>query len=207
MQQYDRYMAYVQAGSRWLLVTVVSGSESTLRVRVWRDLRKLGAVYLHSSVCLLPDQPAVAAALETLVQRVRDGGGRARVLHAQLLDPAEEAAIVAEQVADRDREYHEVIERTGAFVDEIAHETSRGNATYTEVEESEADLERFERWLASIAARDYFGAHRRADAEAALQRCRDLLEDFQLAAVASDTESPATDTDSQDRLGLVRGDG
>jgi hypothetical protein len=138
------------------------------------------------------------------VRRVRDGGGRARVFHTQLLDSAEEAAIVAEQVADRDREYNEVIERTGAFVDEIARETSRGNATYTEVEESEADLERFERWLASIAARDYFGATRRA--EAALQRCRDLLADSQLAVLAADTDSPPTETDGRGQLRLVKGD-
>lgn len=191
--------------AQWLLVTVVSGSEATLRVRVWRELRKLGAVYLHSSVCLLPDRPAVAATVEALVRRVHDGGGRARVLHTELLDPAEEAAIIAEQVADRDREYNEVVERTAAFVDEIAHESGRGNATYTEVEESEADLERFERWLASIAARDYFGATRRADTEAALQRCRDLLADFQLAALAADTESPA-ETDGHGQLRLVSGD-
>jgi uncharacterized protein YdbL (DUF1318 family) len=199
-------MTRVQAGSGWLLVTVVSGSEATLRVRVWRDLRKIGAVYLHNSVCLLPDQPAVAAALEILVRRVHDGGGRARVFHTQLLDSAEEAAIIAEQVADRDREYNEVIERTGAFVDEIARETSRGNATYTEVEEYEADLERFERWLASIAARDYFGATGRANAEAALRRCRDLLADFQLAVLAADAESLATETDGPGQLRLVRGD-
>ena len=201
---YGRYMT-LQGGSGWLLVTVVSGSEATLRVRVWRELRKLGAVYLHNSVCLLPDQPAVAAALEILVRRVRDGGGRARVLHTRLLDSAEEAAIIAEQVADRDREYSEVIERTGAFAEEIAGETNGGNATYTEVEESEADLERFERWLASIAARDYFGAAGRADAEAALQRCRDRLGDFQLAALAAETDSLATETDGQGELRLVKG--
>jgi hypothetical protein len=134
----------------WLLVTIVSGSDAALRVRVWRELRKLGAVYLHKSVCLLPDQPAVAATVQTLARRVREGGGQARVLHTQLSDPAEEAAIIAEQIADRDREYDEVIERTAAFVDEIALESNRGNATYTEVEESEADLERFERWFSSI---------------------------------------------------------
>ena len=187
----------------WLLVTVVSGSEAALRVRVWRELRKLGAVYLHSSVCLLPDRPAVAATVKALVRRVRQAGGRARVLHMQLSDPAEEAGIIAEQVADRDGEYTEVIERTQEFVDEIARESGRGNATYTEVEESEADLERFERWLASIAARDYFGASGRAGAEAAVQRCRDLLAEFQLAALAADTDSAAVVTESRSRLRLV----
>jgi hypothetical protein len=199
-------MTGVEVPVRWLLVTVVSGSEAALRVRVWRELRKLGAVYVHSSVCLLPDRPAVAATVEALVQRVRQGGGRARVLHTQLLDPAEEAAIIAEQVADRDGEYDEVIERTAAFVDEIALESARGNATYTEVEESEADLERFERWLTSVAARDYFGAGRRAGAEAAVQRCRDLLADFQLAALAADTDSLTVKTEPPSKLRLVGGE-
>jgi hypothetical protein len=189
-----------------LLVTIVSGSTAALRVRVWRELRKLGAVYLHNSVCLLPDRPAVAAIVRTLERRVRNGGGRARVLHLQLLDPAEEAAIIAEQVADRDREYNEVIERTVAFVDEIATESSRGNATYTEVEESETDLDRFERWHTSIVARDYFGASGRAGADAALQRCRDLLADFQLAALAADTESPAPGDRALKQMRLVTGD-
>lgn len=202
---YDRYMAEAEVGTRWLLVTIVSGSTAALRVRVWRELRKLGAVYLHNSVCLLPDRPAVAATVQMLVRRVRDGGGRARVLHLQLLDRAEEWAIIAEQVADRDREYNEVIERTVAFVDEIATESSRGNATYTEVEESEADLDRFERWLASIVARDYFGAPGRAGADAAVERCRDLLADFQLAALAADTESPAPETERQNKMRLAMG--
>ena len=201
---YDRYMTEAGGGARWLLVTIVSGSTAALRVRVWRELRKLGAVYLHNSVCLLPDRPAVAATVQMLVRRVRDGGGRARVLHTRLLDPAEESAIIAEQIADRDREYHEVVERTVAFLDEIATESSRGNATYTEVEESEADLDRFERWLASIVARDYFGATGRAGADAAVQRCRDLLADFQLAALAADTESP--ETEPGNKMRLVRGD-
>ncbi len=197
-------MPDLQVPAGWLLVTIVSGSEAALRVRVWRELRKLGAVYLHGSVCLLPNQPVVAATVDALVRRVCDGGGRARVLHAQLLDPTEESAIIAEQVADRDREYSEVIERTAAFVEEIALESSRGNATYTEVEESEADLERFERWLASISARDYFDATGRGGAEAAVQRCRDLLADFQLAALAADTESPA-ETVPHNKLRLVSG--
>ena len=46
------------------------------------------------------------------------------------------------------------------FLAEIEMETGRGRATYAEVEESEADLERFEKWLTAIANRDYFDAPR-----------------------------------------------
>jgi hypothetical protein len=48
-----------------------------------------------------------------------------------------------------------VLDRLPELRKELAYEQSRGNATYAEVEESEADLERFARWLAKIANRDY----------------------------------------------------
>jgi hypothetical protein len=193
---YARYMPANGPGPDnpgWLLVAIVSGSGSALRVRVWRELRKLGAVYLHASVCLLPNRPDIAGTVEILARRVRDGGGSARVLRTLLPAEEEESRIIAEQTADRDREYQEVVERTDEFLAEIDRETRRNRATYTEVEESEADLERFDRWLASIVARDYFRASGRQQAEAALQRCRDALAGFEAAAVAAETETPVGD--------------
>jgi hypothetical protein len=188
---YARYMSSAVRESKptWLLVAIVTGADAALRVRVWRELRKLGAVYLHSSVCLLPDQADVADTVETLSHRVRDSGGKAQVLKTVLVDDTEEAKIIAEQSADRDTEYREVVERTGEFLAEIDRETQRNRATYTEVEESEADLERFDRWLASIVARDYFHAHGRQTAEDAIQRCREALAAFEAAAVAADTDT------------------
>jgi hypothetical protein len=196
--------------STWLLVAIVTGADAALRVRVWRELRKLGAVYLHSSVCLLPDQPVVADTVETLSRRVRDSGGKAQVLQTVLVDDTEEARIIAEQSTDRNTEYGEVVERTGEFLSEIDRETQRNRATYTEVEESEADLERFDRWLASIVARDYFRAPGRQRAEEAIQRCREALAAFEAAAVAADTDtnsapSPQRSSD-QPELRVVGGD-
>jgi G3E family GTPase len=138
----------------------------------------------------------VAATVETLARRVRDGGGSARILRTVLVDVDERATVISEQTADRDREYREVVERTGEFLAEIDRETQRHRATYTEVEESEADLDRFDRWLASIVARDYFQAPGRRDAEAAMQSCRDALAIFEAAAVAADTEMTLGDRPS-----------
>jgi ChrB-like protein len=181
----------------WLLVAIVTGADAALRVRVWRGLRKLGAVYLHSSVCLLPDEGDVAATVETLSRRVRDSGGKAQVLKTVLVDDTEEARIIAEQSADRDTEYGEVVERTDEFLAEIDREMQRNRATYTEVEESEADLERFDRWLGLIVARDYFHASGRHHAEEAIQRCRDALAAFEAAAVAADTDTNSASSRQQ----------
>lgn len=181
------------APARWLLVSVTTGSDASLRVYVWRQLRKLGAVYLQNSVCLLPELGQVPHTVQRLAARVNASGGKARVLHADLTDPAEAAAVIAEQRADRDVEYGEVLERVPAFLDEIAKETERGRATYSEVEESEADLERFERWMASITARDYFSAAGGQAARDAIEQCRAAFSAFEAAALAADTTTETSD--------------
>jgi hypothetical protein len=170
----------------WLLVSASTGKDASLRVFVWRQLRKLGAVYVGPSVCLLPDLPVTRDAVARLVSRVQDQGGRARVLTVGLRDQKEEDALRAEQRAERDVEYAEVVERAPQLLAELEQETARGRATYTEVEESEADLERFHRWLASIEARDYFNAPGRAAAAEAVERCREALAAFEATAVDAD---------------------
>jgi hypothetical protein len=176
----------------WLLVTASSaGAADSLRVAIWRKLRSLGALYLHQSVCLLPARPDVEREIRRLVDRIRANGGTARVLRIAFEDANEEARVVAELQAARDDEYSEVLERVPAFLDELHSERERDRATYEEVEESEADLERFRAWLAKIDRRDYFGAPRRAEAHAAVEGCARALEAFESAAFARDAQAAA----------------
>ncbi len=179
---------------RWLLVaTSTAGGPASLRVQVWRKLRSLGALYLQQSVCLLPDRPEVSRAVRRLLDRVRRDGGEARLLHLTLPDPDEHAQIVAAFRHERASEYAEVLERTPAFVEELATERARGRTTYAEVEKSEADLERFRSWLSKIAARDYFGAPNAAEAHAAVERCAAELAAFEQAALAAEAPDPTAD--------------
>ena len=92
----------------WLLVSVSAGADASLRVAIWRQLHKLGAVYLQNSVCLLPDVPLVAETIDLLVTRVRAGSGQAKVLHIQL-EAADAAGNVAEQPGERAGEQGAVV--------------------------------------------------------------------------------------------------
>jgi len=178
-------------GQRWLLVTVSTpGSGGSLRVHVWRKLRSLGALYLQSSVSLLPVRPAVVKEVRRLVDRVRRDGGIARVLTVAVTGPGEEPGLQGEFNAARDEEYAEVLQRVPAFLEEIASERARGRASYAEVEESEADLDRFRAWLAKIAARDYFDAPGGERARAAVADCERELAVFESEALAA--EAPPT---------------
>jgi len=182
-----------RGGEPWLLVTASrAGATDSLRVAIWRKLRSLGALYLQQSVCVLPARPDVEREIRRLVDRVRANGGAARVLRITFEDTDEEARLVSELQAARDDEYGEVLERVPAFLAELRDERDRDRATYEEVEKSEADLERFRAWLAKIDRRDYFGAPRRADAHAAVERCAKALEAFESEAFAREVQ-PATE--------------
>jgi hypothetical protein len=177
----------------WLLIAIsTAGAPASLRTQVWRRLRSLGAVYLHQSVCLLPDRPEVARAVHRLLDRVRHDGGQARLLRIVLSQPAEQASVIAEFQVARDAEYAELLERIPELERELAQERARGRTTYAEVEESEADLERFRSWLAKIAARDYFAAPRGPQAHAAVERCARALAEFEAAALATEAPDPPT---------------
>lgn len=178
----------------FLLVSAsTAGAPAATRVRVWRKLRSLGALYLQQSVCLLPDRDPVRRQVQRLIASVRKDGGTARSLTVAVTDAAEYTQLVAEFNAERDAEYAEVVERAPELLAELEKETARGRATYAEVEESEADLERFDKWLAKIAARDYFGAPGGEAARAVVERCRSALAAFEDAAIAAQAGEYAAD--------------
>ncbi|WP_433074629.1 Chromate resistance protein ChrB [Dactylosporangium sp. CA-052675] len=170
----------------FLLISVsTAGGPAGLRVTVWRTLRALGGLYLQQSVCLLPARDEVARPVHRLLAQVRAKGGTGQAITITVPDPRERAELVARFNAEREAEYAEVLERTPALLEEIATETARGRVTYAEVEESEADLDRFRSWMAKIVARDYFGASGHAAAQAGIERCAAALAEFEAAAVAA----------------------
>jgi thioredoxin-like negative regulator of GroEL len=184
------------SGAGWLLVSVsTAGAAAALRMQVWRKLRSLGALYLQQSVCLLPDRPEVAREVRRLLDRVHHQGGTGRLLHIALTQ-ADQAQLAGEMNAARDGEYAEVLDRLPEFLAELDKERARGRTTYAEVEECEADLDRYRSWLAKIGARDYFAAPGGSAARAAVQAAAAELAAFEQAALTAEAppehQAPAT---------------
>lgn len=181
--------------SQWLLITIStpSGGSSTLRVYAWRNLRSAGAHYLQQSVCLLPATPATTRAATKVVTRVRAEGGQGEMLRIELEDPRQEARVIDAMQAERTDEYHELVESTRQFHEELEDERRRGRATYTELEESDADLARYNKWLAAVRARDYFDAPGGDEATAAVASCEAALARFESDALSAELDESASD--------------
>jgi hypothetical protein len=47
----------MDGASEWLLVSASTGKSATLRVFVWRQMRRLGAVHVGPSVGFVPNVP------------------------------------------------------------------------------------------------------------------------------------------------------
>src|SRR4051812_990657 len=65
-----------ELSTTWLLlIYTVPTQPSRKRATVWREIKKLGAVYLRDGVCVLPDQPGTLMNLRALASRIEGMDG------------------------------------------------------------------------------------------------------------------------------------
>src|SRR2546423_9528793 len=77
-----------------LLLVGVPPSPSSLRVKVWRRLRSLGAVPLKRSAYLLPDNPDRYEDFQWLAQEVQREGGDATLVRVAQIENVTDADVL-----------------------------------------------------------------------------------------------------------------
>lgn len=167
------------SGTRtWLALSYrVPTEPSRLRAAVWRRVKALGAIYLQNSLAIVPASPNAERALRTLRREiVEQMNGHAVLLSGIAL--AGEAEIVAALNEARDDEYEEILDKCRDFVAGIEKEIAANHLTYGELEENDEDLAKLQGWFKKVSDRDTLGAAGRPEAEAALARCTEALDQF-----------------------------
>jgi hypothetical protein len=165
--------------STWLLlIYAVPAQPTRKRATVWREIKKLGAVYLRDGVCVLPEQPDALSSLQGLAARIKEMDGQAYVVEGGQIDAAQTADLTEQFLAARAEEYAEINREAEQFLAHVARETEHREFTYPELEELEQDLGKLKRWAHQVHARDYFSEPSYAGVEGLLQRCEDALETF-----------------------------
>jgi ChrB-like protein len=165
----------------WLLLIYRAPSDSSrARVAVWRDLKRLGGLYVQQAVCVLPDRADLRASLARVRARIDELGGSSIFLTLRDVEDEAREQFIAGFRANSAKEYAEIIEECETkFFKEIEFERFRENYTFEEAEEIRQDLEKLRRWLERIEARDWLGADGREQARAKVAECEALLEDFE----------------------------
>lgn len=175
------------SGSDWLVLVYRIPSEPTrLRATVWRRLKALGAIYLQNSVAALPKNLASERALRKLRHEILEMSGTAVLMNGSAI--AGGSTILEAYQAARSDEYDEIIDRCTGFLAEVEKEYTKSHFTYAELEENEVDHTKLVNWLEKVRARDEFVAPGRVEAEAALQKCTDALEEYAARVYAEEPE-------------------
>ena len=88
-----------------LLLVGLPPSPSSLRVRVWRRLRSLGAVPLKRSAYLLPDTPERYEDFQWLAQEIERDGGEATLIRVQQIENVSPGDVLRLFHEPRDADY------------------------------------------------------------------------------------------------------
>src|SRR5207248_5717264 len=127
------------------------------------------------------------------------------LLPIRSLPPEEEAKIVEGFMAQSNVQYDEIIENCEVnFAKEIEFETFRQNFTYAEAEEIRHDLDKIRRWYDRVVERDWYGAEKREEALRWIERCEELLEEFEEKVVAAQATDEGAGAGAEAAEGRVR---
>lgn len=170
----------MESQSYTLLIYQMPSNPSSARVSIWRELKRLGVLYVQQSACVLPQREPFLTTLQLTIKRIKELGGSYHLFPLTHLPPEEEEKLIDGFIAQSNLQYDEIIENGEVdFAKEIEFESFRQNFTYAEAEEIRHDLEKLRRWYDRVVERDWFGAARRKDALQCIHHCEALLEKFE----------------------------
>lgn len=141
--------------SLWLaLLHQLPAKPPYLRVKIWRRLQAIGAVPLKNAVHVLPHSPQSEAAFSGLLEEISASGGEATLIEARLLLGQSDNDVRLLFDTARDADYDEIAQAARRLLE-------TGPA-------SGSDIAKLQRRLEEVGKLDFFGAHGRQEAEAAL---------------------------------------
>src|SRR4051812_23080494 len=118
-----------------LLIYTVPSEPSRKRAFIWRELKKIGAVYLRDGVCALPERETTAVACRQIAAKVEEFGGEATLVEGAQLDERRTEALTVAARAARTAEYREVARECEQFLAHVQRETEHRAFTFAELEE------------------------------------------------------------------------
>jgi hypothetical protein len=169
------------AGGPWLMLIYRVPSESSrARVAVWRDLKRLGGLYVQQAVCVLPDVGDLRDQLGRVRDRIQELGGSSIFLTLNDVDDETSQTFFDGFREQSEKAYAEIVEECDTkFRKEIEFERFRENYTFEEAEEIRQDLEKLRRWIDKVEHRDWTAAPSREIAREKVAACEALLELFE----------------------------
>ena len=148
----------------WLfLLFNLPAKQSSDRVKVWRRLKKFGAIQLKTSTYVLPDEPVHYERFQWLAKEIVDTGGEATLVRVKDIEGMPHAAIVALFNEARARDYDELFEPLNLLIKDTKARKQSPN-----------QLQKIRQRFQEIRDIDYFQSSRGEDLQQLLQKAKAL---------------------------------
>jgi hypothetical protein len=151
---------------------------SRVRVSVWRKLKRSGAVNIGQSIWALPVKDGHIDIFKEIVEEVKQNNGLAFIMKTNFLQEQNDKPIIDYFNNARNEEYKEFLDKCDDFHKEIYKEVEKNNYSFAEIEENEHELVKLSTWLEGILKRDFFQASMSEEAQNALSKCKETLEEY-----------------------------
>jgi len=165
--------------NKWLVLFYkIPSDSSTSRVYIWRQIKKLGAIYMQDGGVILPYSRENMLSFKKLSDKIKELNGDPTILISSFFDNEKENVIIEEFNNTRNLEYKEILEQCGKFFTEIKKEIEKQNFTSEELEEIEEELDKLKNWYGKVKKRDFFQAFMSNRLNETLEECQKRLEEF-----------------------------
>lgn len=159
---------------RWLvLIYSLPPEAGSSRVRIWRKLKKLGAVSFRNSVYILPFGEERYEITQWLCQEIQRAGGEATLLKVEQIENLSDEGVTAIFRRARNEDYAGLVKEAQAWLERRKSLPQKRGPQEALVLADE--LKALEKRLAELEEIDYFRAPGRREAEGILKQCQATL--------------------------------
>jgi hypothetical protein len=178
---------------RWLfLVHQIPVQPSQARVKIWRALKKMGAVLHRNSVYVLPYSKDQHEDFEWLSQQIRDGGGEASIFLSEALSEQENQELRKRFQAARDADYEDLLRLSSVLQQKLDANRDRTHLSAQRMKKMLSNLEDLKSSLERIRRVDFFHSNRARAVEEQVTRLGRRLEALRSPEVAN-SSTPSHD--------------
>jgi hypothetical protein len=172
----------IKKPNNWIVVLYdVPDNPSRLKVRMWREFKRMGGLYPQLSVCLVPDNGEGRRGVENVEKLLTNNNNKNTftVLTAKGLKSRDQGRILNMFRIDRDKRYEEILEECQEFIDEVNLNIKNKKTSQEEAEEMEEVLDGLYRWLDRVKSIDWMeNSLASARVERLLRKCRSTMDKF-----------------------------
>ncbi|WP_027415610.1 Chromate resistance protein ChrB [Aneurinibacillus terranovensis] len=152
----------------------VPSTPTKYRAYLWREIKKLGAIYLQDGVCVVPDSDDTHLFIGSLAEKVNEFGGQEYTFLSTTFSKEKNEEMIRQFNIARNQEYQELIPRVHR-IQEYFQEEEDWEFSESQARKIREEFQKLLRQFQAIETRDYFEADAGRKLQLMINECRKQL--------------------------------